>query len=90
MSLTVSCLCPFSLFRHSSWGHFSLLTFIPLGRLEPLVAMGTTIRAFDPSITYSPPSAWAPNMGDRTMTTNNAGATAELSFDGMISSRSET
>ncbi|KAE9383656.1 hypothetical protein BT96DRAFT_1008918 [Gymnopus androsaceus JB14] len=43
--------------------------------------MSTTIFAADPSITYSPQSAWSPNS-DGTMTTNNAGAFAQLTFNG--------
>ncbi|KAE9383856.1 hypothetical protein BT96DRAFT_982424 [Gymnopus androsaceus JB14] len=43
--------------------------------------MSTTIFASDPSITYSPQSAWSPNS-DGTMTTNNIGASAQLTFNG--------
>ncbi|KAE9397157.1 hypothetical protein BT96DRAFT_87831 [Gymnopus androsaceus JB14] len=43
--------------------------------------MSTTILASDPSITYSPQNAWAPS-GNGTMTTNNVGASAQLTFNG--------
>ncbi|KAE9397156.1 hypothetical protein BT96DRAFT_996112 [Gymnopus androsaceus JB14] len=39
--------------------------------------MSTTILASDPSITYFPQNAWTPD-GDGTMTTNNAGASVQL------------
>jgi len=45
--------------------------------------MSTTILASDPSITYSPQNAWAHNS-DGTVSTNNAGASAQLTFNGVL------
>jgi len=43
--------------------------------------MSTTILASNPSITYSPQNAWT-SSGNGTMTTNNFGASAQLTFNG--------
>lgn len=54
--------------------------------IEPhlLQTMSTTVRGTDPSLTYSPPSAWTPGQDGTIMFATAAGVTAELSFTGMF------